>query len=96
MNYGNGAKTRHLKIDYTKPVFRKHAIENSMAMRKPVLQFTKNGVFLKRFNSAAEASRELHFRNNSHISECCKHSRGTAYGYIWKYERSDDLSESHV
>jgi len=98
MNYGNGAKTRHLKIDYTKPIYRELAIKNSMAMRKPVLQFSRSGEFIKKYASSADASRAMGARSTSHITECCKHNKRykTAYGYKWEYERSDDLSVYHV
>lgn len=53
--------------------------------QKPVLQFTKNGVFIKRYASVKDASKE--FKNNrSAITSCCKGKTKTAYGYIWKYE----------
>ena len=51
---------------------------------KPILQFTKNGEFVKRWNSIRGVEREKGF-NNSHIAECCKGKLKTANGYIWRY-----------
>lgn len=46
---------------------------------------------MNRFISINEACRTFGF-NDSYISKCCKGKKETAYGYVWKYERSDDLS----
>ena len=51
---------------------------------KLVLQFTKNGEFVKEWLSMHQIEIELGFAN-SHISECCNGKRKTAYGYIWKF-----------
>ena len=91
MNYGEGAKTRHSKIDYSKPVYKENAIKNAMSVKKPIFQYTKDGKFVARYDSAADAARVLGV-NNTHISEAAKGKRKTSNGYIWKFERSDDLS----
>ena len=92
MNYGIGAKTRHSKIDYSNPVFRENAIKNGKLVSVPVMQFSKCGAFIARFESVADATRSLGLKH-SHISECASGKRPSANGYVWKYERSDDLSE---
>ena len=64
---------------------------------KPIIQYTKDGEFVKRWNSAREASRELGYRQSA-IYSCVSgkqliNSKGctwipkSAYGYVWKYER---------
>lgn len=92
MNYGVGGKTRHLKIDYSKPIFKEIARKNGKTVSRPVLQFEKNGIFVKRYESIKSASVETGV-DKAHISACCKNKphRYTAGGFIWKYERSDDL-----
>lgn len=97
MNYGNGAKTRHLKIDYSKPCYRENAIKNGMKVARPVLQFNIEGTLIERFSSAKEASKKTG-ADHSHIIDCCKGKphRYTAGGFVWKYERSGDISRSHV
>ena len=92
MNYGNCQKKKSASIDYTKPIYRERAIRNSMNRRKPILQFTKDGEFVARHESAADAIRSLGV-NFAHITEVAKGKRPSDHGYIWKYERSDDLSE---
>ena len=91
MNYGNGAKTRHSKIDYSKPSYKENAIKNGKVVSIPVLQIDKYGNVINRFGSIKEATDSLGVKQ-SHISECCKGKRKTSYGFSWKYERSDDLS----
>lgn len=52
---------------------------------KPVLQFTKNGIFIKEYpsvNSAAEAIGKYRVA----IANCCIGKAQTAHGYIWKYK----------
>lgn len=90
MNYGMGAKTRHSKIDYTKPCFRENAIRNGKKVARPVSMFSLDGQFIRTYESAAEASRQtgIHVTN---ISRAVK-TKYNAGGYAWKYERSDDLS----
>lgn len=92
MNYGIGAKTRHLKIDYSKPCYRENAIKNGKTVSKAVLQFNKYGFFICRYESGKEASRQTKI-NHSHIIDVCNGKRKTAGQYIWKFERSDDLSQ---
>ena len=55
------------------------------AIRKPVLQFSKNNVFIREFKSASEAERFLN-KNGHHINCCCNGKRKTAYGYKWRYK----------
>lgn len=92
MNYGEAAKTRHSKIDYTKPVFAECARKNGAKSSRPVLQFSKDGVLLNRYSSGKEAHRNTGI-SHSHIMECCAGKRyKTVGGFIWKYdERNDDL-----
>ena len=62
---------------------------------KPILQYTKDGVFIRRFASVKEASRIMKI-GSSNISNCAKNKvlikDGKEYrcqsagGYIWKYE----------
>lgn len=55
--------------------------------RKPVLQFTKDGVFVKEYESTREAERKTGIRQ-THISRCCLCRKGfkSAGNYIWKFK----------
>ena len=52
---------------------------------KPILQFSKEGDFIKKWDSTREVERELNF-NQSNISSCCLGKLNTAYNYKWGYE----------
>lgn len=53
--------------------------------RKPVLQFTLDGEFIKEWEGVLKAGRELNiFAGN--ISFACKGRLKTAGGYIWRYK----------
>ena len=54
-------------------------------IRKPILQFTLEDDFVKRWNSTREIQRELGLCH-SHISKCCKGKYKSMYGYKWFYE----------
>lgn len=91
MNYGLGAKTRHLKIDYSKPIYKINAIKNGKKASKPVLMLTKEGIVIREFESGAEAER-LTGTKRKYISAVIHGKAKSANGYIWKLkERGDDL-----
>lgn len=54
---------------------------------KKILQFDKNGKFIKEYISAREAEILSNVSNGS-ILHCCKGKRKTAGGYIWKYKEN--------
>ena len=58
---------------------------------RSVLQFSKDGNFIKEFYSIAQASRELNI-NPKNIIYCCqeKPKYKTAKGFIWKYKDNYD------
>lgn len=67
-----------------------HSEETKIKMGKPVLQFDKQGNFIKRFEYITKAKEKLGI-NPSHISQCCAGNRKSAGGYIWKFaEKGDD------
>ena len=55
------------------------------APTKSVIQYSKDGEFIAEYNSVMEASRQIGC-NPSSICKCCKGTRKTAGGYIWKYK----------
>lgn len=54
--------------------------------QKPILQFTKNGEFVRRWESGTQVQRELGF-DSGNICSCCKEKLKLAYGYKWGYEK---------
>lgn len=93
MNYGTRLYRQLKAIDYSTNERKEIARKNGKKVSKPVLQFTKDGVFISRYESGKEASRKTGL-NHSHILECCAGKQcKTVGGFVWKYERSVDLSE---
>ena len=51
---------------------------------KKVVQYSKEGEFIKEFNCVADASRECNIPTTN-ISKCCKGKRYSAGNFIWRY-----------
>ena len=51
---------------------------------KPVIQYTKEGVFIAEYASAHEAARQTKVHRGD-ICSCCRGKYKSAGGYIWKY-----------
>jgi len=56
--------------------------------KNPILQYDKQGNFIKEWIGATDAGRELGC-NSQHIYTCCNGKRKTHYGFIWKYKIVD-------
>ena len=54
---------------------------------KSVLQFSKDGKYLKTWNSIKDAEISI---GKTHIWDCCIGKRNTCGGYIWKYNNELD------
>lgn len=52
---------------------------------KPIIQLTKDGVFVKRWENAREIQRNIGI-DYRFISRCCNHKCKTAHGYIFIFE----------
>ena len=65
----------------------KGAVNRNKAKEKPVLQYSKSGEFIKRFDSVKKAAIELNL-NESNIHFVCKKQRyyKSTGGYVFKYE----------
>ena len=59
--------------------------KNDPKKSKKVLQFTKDGVFVKEWCCLHEIERVLGY-SRSHISACCLGKLKQAYGFIWRYK----------
>lgn len=56
----------------------------SKAHYKPIIQYTKDGEFIKEWTSGIEASRALNIYG-SNICCCCQGKRKSAGGFVWRY-----------
>lgn len=61
------------------------ALTNRKDQSKPVLQYDKNGNFIKEYPSIMDAERKTGIRHNI-ICRVCKGKQRTSGGYIWKYK----------
>lgn len=83
------AKADHVHL-HNKIRFRdettKKALSNKMKgiNGKKILQYTKSGEFVREWQSAMEAQRQLSI-SQSHICQCCKGVYKSAGGYVWRY-----------
>lgn len=65
------------------------AIEASAkSRRKPILQYTKDMIFLKEWSSTTNASKELDIKITA-INACLNNKSKTSGGYIWKYKTNN-------
>ena len=83
MNYGSGAKTRHSKIDYSKPIYALNAVKNGKTVSVPVTMLDKNGIVLRTFESAKEAYRQTGI-SQGNILQVVHGKRKTAGSYAWQ------------
>lgn len=58
----------------------------SMNKGKAVLQYDLDGNYIAEYPSSKRAAEILNISSYSNISQCCKGTRKTANGYIWKYK----------
>lgn len=57
-------------------------------LSKPVLQYSLDGTFIKRWVNTQQVFRELGFQHPC-IVECANNKRRTAFGFIWLYEGNE-------
>lgn len=93
MNYGTRILRQINSTDYTTERRKNIARKNGKAAAKSVLQISRTGEIINRFDSIVEAQKALSVKR-SHIVECCRGKRKSSNGYLWRYERGEDLSES--
>lgn len=60
--------------------------------RKPVNQYTTDGVLVATHMSIQQASRTIG-KNASAICDCCQNKQHIAYGYIWRYAERDEVND---
>ena len=53
---------------------------------KPVLQYTKEGVLVAKYQSLTDARNQT---GSNHITDCCNGKLKTSGGYIWQYANLD-------
>jgi hypothetical protein len=62
-------------------------LKNKLAHAKPIMQFTKDDIFVKEWICATDAAKELGYKSQSKISDCCRGFRNQYMGFKWKYKK---------
>jgi hypothetical protein len=90
-NYGNALIKKSKNFKSTER-HKQAARLNALSRQIPVLQFSKTGEFIERYDNSVIAGKAVN-TTPSHIRDVCNQLRHSAGGYIWRDERSVDLSE---
>lgn len=83
-NYGTRIKRASTKNSGENHPFYGKTSKNSHSS-KPVLQYSKDNVFIKEWYCAADVQRELGIPNSS-ISMCCNGLQSSSHGFIWRFK----------
>lgn len=80
------SRGKHLTEETKRKISAAHKGKNN-PKAKPILMFTLDGEFIRRFDCGADANEYLgKNRRNKNIGMCARAKIKTAYDYIWKYE----------
>lgn len=95
MPFGFGDKISSLKKGRTHTECTKEKIRKKISI--PILQFSLDGEFIRKWNSAREVEKELNIAH-SQITACCKKRKNyqTAGGYIWRYYYKGIWIKNHI
>ena len=75
------------KDEYKPEYDYKVQIMQSKANKKPVIQKTLDGAFIKEYESISSACEELGISGNGYISACCRGNKTHYKGFIWEYKK---------
>ena len=56
------------------------------SLGRPIIQYSLDGKYIKRYDSLSEAAREFNTNNISNIKSCCQGKIKSAYNFLWRYE----------
>lgn len=62
---------------------------------KPIIQFTKDGEFIRKWDCIKDVERELNF-SGGYVGNCCKGKYKTAYNFIWRYYYKGIYLKKHI
>ena len=80
--YGKKGKKHHF---YGKTHAKETKRKMSEARKIPIVQYTKDGTFIKEWDSGTDASKSLKI-NHANIAKVCRDKLKSAGGFIWKYK----------
>ena len=83
-----GFQWSYVKKEKIPPVKSKSEIISELK-RKPVYQYDRNGIFVKKYDYLEEVEKDgFNYKN---VSECCKGKRISSGNYQWRYEQYDNV-----
>lgn len=88
LTYGTFTKRRVAHTDFTTKIRKETARKNGAVTAKSVIQLSKDGEYIKEFETIKQASKALNV-NASHIIDVAKGKRKTAGGYVWRYKKGE-------
>lgn len=65
----------------------------TLAVSKKIYQYSLQGVFIKEFNNAVEAAKELKLKHSSKINAAARGIRGKSANFLWSYVKHDSLDK---
>lgn len=74
---------------------RKNKEKNRTKEKRYIYQYALDGSFIRIWKSAGEIERELGYAH-THICKCCNEKLKTAYGYVWRYNYTENLKPTKV
>jgi len=77
-------KARDAKIDWKARTAKIDWESNAEKHKKSINQYSLEGTFIKNWDSAVDAGKELNVQSNG-IGMCCRNVIKTSAGYIWKF-----------
>lgn len=72
-----------------------HTAETMLKIKKRVIQYSLTGKYIKTFDGAVDAAREVQ-GDLSSIAKACKGKQKQAYGFIWRYEKKNIAIETDL
>ena len=79
-------RSENMQNEITRKKIKTRGFIEHYASRKPILQYDKNGVFIREWDSATTFGKSIGKCVNGNIIACIKGIQKTAYGYIWRYK----------
>ena len=63
-------------------------LKNKIWHSIPIIQMTRQGEYIRDWDSTIDASRGLGFKSPSKITDCCRGARKTHKNFTWKYKNN--------
>lgn len=89
---GDGARVdTTLHYNYGKHLSSSTKSKIAQARKIKIMQFTKDGVFVRDWDCAKDAQRTIGV-DARHTGSCCRGNRKTAGGFVWKYKEGGEYA----